>query len=117
MASFHEHSSTLKDLISNIPSYEDADMVADILSILSDATRLRILWLLCHTTECVTDIGIAINMSAPAVSHHLKLLKSRNIIESKKVGKEMLYHLADNKTARIIHELLENMLDITCPNK
>ena len=117
MSDFHDHSHNLTDLINKIPTYENSEEIADILSVLSDPTRIRILWLLCHTTECVTNISSAIGMSAPAVSHHLKLLKSHKIITSKKSGKEMLYTLSDNKYAQLIHQMIDNMLETTCPNK
>ena len=80
-------------------------------------TRIRILWILCHTNECVTDIGIAIGMSAPAVSHHLKLLKQLNLIKNNKVGKEMQYTIADTPEAKLIHKYIEDMLQISCPKK
>jgi DNA-binding transcriptional ArsR family regulator len=115
MSEFHNHSDNLETLLKDMPSYDDAVIPAELFSILSDPTRIRILWLLCHTTECVLDIGLAINMSSPAVSHHLKLLKSYNIITSKKVGKEMQYTLADNKHAHLIHEMLDKMFDFSCP--
>ena len=117
MKEFHKHSTTLHELLDKLPSYDKAMEISDILSVLSDPTRIRILWLLCHTTECVTDIAIAIDMSAPAVSHHLKLLKAHSIITSTKIGKEMQYSLADTRNAHLIHELLDNMLLIECPKK
>lgn len=115
MSEFHNHSDNLESLLQNMPSYDEAVIPAELFSILSDPTRIRILWLLCHTTECVLDIGLAINMSSPAVSHHLKLLKAHNIITSKKVGKEKQYTLADNKYAQLIHEMLDNMFNFSCP--
>ncbi|MGM9969732.1 MAG: ArsR/SmtB family transcription factor [Anaeroplasma sp.] len=116
MSSFHNHSNELNNLLNKIPSYEDAAEISDILAILSDPTRIRILWILCHASECVTDLSLAIGMSAPAVSHHLKLLKTHKIITAKKIGKEMQYSLADNKFARLIHKMIDDMLEITCPN-
>ncbi len=115
MGNYHNHTTNLKDLLNKLPSYEQSEEITNILSVLSDPTRLRILWFLCHTTECVNDISEAVNMSAPAVSHHLKLLKQVKIIESKKDGKEMLYTLADNKYARLIHKMIDNMFEITIP--
>lgn len=117
MSEFHKHTENLEEIVKNLPSYDDAVIPAELFSILSDPTRIRILSLLCHTTECVLDIGLAINMSSPAVSHHLKILKSHNIITSKKVGKEMHYTLADNKYAKLIHNMLDDMFDISCNNK
>lgn len=116
MHKFHDHSTDLNTLIEKLPSYNQAEEITDILSTLSDPTRLRILWLLCHTTECVTDIALAIGMSSPAVSHHLKLLKQHKIIESKKIGKEMHYTLAKNRYAELIHQMIDDMFDVTCPN-
>ena len=117
MSQFHNHTDNLAEIINYLPAYEDAVIPAELFSILSDPTRIRILWLLCHTTECVLDIGLAINMSSPAVSHHLKILKSHNIITSKKVGKEMQYTLADNKYDKLIHNMLDDMFNISCPGK
>ncbi len=116
MPKFHQHSLDLNQLIEKLPDYNQAQEVTDVLSTLSDPTRLRILWLLCHTTDCVADIALAINMSSPAVSHHLKLLKQHKIIESKKVGKEMLYTLANNRVAHLIHNMIDDMFEISCPN-
>ena len=116
MNHFHKHSTNLEDLISSIPTYNDVKSPAELFSILSDPTRLRILWVLCHTTDCVLDIAQAVDMSSPAVSHHLKLLKKNGIIKSKKVGKEMHYSLADNEIAKLLHSMLDNMLHISCPN-
>ena len=117
MHKFHDHSLELEKIIEKIPSYDEAKKLADTLQVLSDPTRIRILWILCHTNECVTDIGIAIGMSAPAVSHHLKLLKQLNLIKNNKVGKEMQYTIADTPEAKLIHKYIEDMLQISCPKK
>ena len=117
MSHFHEHSTNLKNLVSEIPSYEEASIPANLFSILSDPTRLRILWVLCHTTDCVLDIAEAVGMSSPAVSHHLKILKNNGIITSHKEGKEMHYSLADNEIAKHLHSMLDTMLNINCPNE
>lgn len=117
MNNFHKHSDDIKELVKNIPTYEEALEIADILSVLSDPTRIRILWLLCHAEECVTDIALAIGMSSPAISHHLKLLKQTKILEAKKVGKETLYTLAKNKHAELIHNMIDDMFDTMCKNK
>ena len=62
---------------------------------LGDPSRLRIFWLLCHCEECVLNIAAIVNMSSPAVSHHLRLLKSSGLIVSRREGKEMYYRTAD----------------------
>lgn len=78
---------------------------------LSDSTRLKILWLLTHNEICVYDIADTLNMSAPAVSHHLRSLRQLDLVVSRRVGKHMFYSLADNVDGRHIRKLLNDSLD------
>ncbi|EDP25843.1 transcriptional regulator, ArsR family [Coprococcus eutactus ATCC 27759] len=98
-----------------MPSADDCSGMADIFKQLSDGSRLRILWMLCHLEECVSNIAAAMEMSDPAVSHHLKQLKSSGLIVSRRDGKEVYYKLADTETARLVHKVCEEMFQITCP--
>lgn len=52
------------------------EAVADVFKQLDDTTRLRIFWLLCHCEECVVNLSAMMRMSSPAVSHHLRPLKT-----------------------------------------
>lgn len=114
----HDHGThteeILKDVDLNLAStdFEDA---ADTFALLADSSRLKIFWLLCHTEECVANIAAAVGMSAPAVSHHLKLLKSARVIESRKDGKEVYYRLADNYSAQLLHRAVDSILDVKIP--
>ena len=111
----HNHSGNLTDLMASIPSEQQFFMAADIFSMLCDSTRLRILWLLCHTEECVSDIATAVNMSSPAVSHHLRNLKQSGLIISRREGKEVLYTLAKTKEAALVHHMIDDIFEINCP--
>ena len=42
-------------------------------------------WLLCHCEECVINIVALVEMSSPAVSHHLKQLRSGGLITSRRL--------------------------------
>ena len=115
MALLHDHSGNLAKLVETIPSEQQFFIAADIFSMLCDSTRLRILWLLCHTEECVSDIATAVNMSSPAVSHHLKTLKQSGLITSRREGKEVLYKLASTKEATLVHHMIDDIFEINCP--
>jgi len=111
----HDHSGNLSDLMASIPAEQQFFMAADIFSMLCDSTRLRILWLLCHTEECVSDIAAAVGMSSPAVSHHLRNLKQSGLITSRREGKEVLYSLAKTKEASLVHNMIDDIFEINCP--
>ena len=58
-----------------------------------------------------------VNMSSPAVSHHLKQLKSAGLIVSRRDGKEVYYKAADTEQARNFHHMIEWLVKIACPSQ
>lgn len=94
----------------------DFKLVADIFSLLSDTNRLRIYWLLCHSKECVVNIAQLMQMTNPAVSHHLKILKEASLIESYRDGKEVFYTASSNLKTKALHDFIEKLMEISCPD-
>ncbi len=90
-------------------------VVADIFKMLGDTTRIRIFWLLCHCEECVINISAMLEMSSPAVSHHLRPLKNSGLIVSRREGKEVYYRAADTQQSRLLHQMIEQVMEIACP--
>ncbi len=104
------------EMIQNqIDRIEHFQIVADIFKMLGDTTRIRIFWLLCHCEECVINISAMLEMSSPAVSHHLRPLKNSGLIVSRREGKEVYYRAADTLQARLLHEMIEQVMEIACP--
>lgn len=93
------------------------EAVADVFKQLDDTTRLRIFWLLCHCEECVVNLSARMRMSSPAVSHHLRPLKNSGLIVSRRVGKEVYYRAADTECSRLLHQMMERIMEITCPEQ
>lgn len=90
-------------------------IVADIFKQLGDTTRIRIFWLLCHCEECVINISAMLDMSSPAVSHHLRPLKNSGLIVCRREGKEVYYRAADTPQSRLLHQMIEQVMEIACP--
>ena len=111
----HDHGQKEEKIIEKLPTVEECRIVAEIFKQVSDGTRLRILWFLCHCEECVGNVAMAMDMSAPAVSHHLKILKNTGLIVSRREGKEIYYKVANTLVAENIHRICEEIFQITCP--
>ncbi len=94
---------------------EDFQAIADVFRQLGDPTRVRIFWLLCHWEECVVNISAMLHMSSPAISHHLRALRASGLIVSRREGKEVYYRAADTCQSRLLHQMLEQVMEITCP--
>ena len=99
-----------------MPSVQDFQTVADIFKQLGDGSRIRIFWLLCHCEECVTNLSSMVNMTSPAVSHHLRQLKAGGLIVSRREGKEVYYKAAETQQAQLLHHMIEDLVEIACPS-
>lgn len=112
----HDHDNNVGQILTKMPDENAFIEAADIFSHLSDATRLRILWLLCHCEECVTNIATAVGMSDSAVSHHLRILKKSGLLKSRRIGKEVHYSLAVSEEAQLMHRMIDDVFEMNCPN-
>ncbi len=95
---------------------EDFERISNIFKQVGDPTRIRIFWFLCHCEECVINIAAIMDMSSPAVSHHLRMLKNTGLIISRREGKEVFYSAAKTPIAQLLHEMIEQVMQITCPD-
>ena len=113
----HDHGQKLEQELGKVPRVEDFQTVAEIFKQLGDGSRIRIFWILCHCTECVINLSSMVEMSSPAVSHHLKQLKSAGLILSRREGKEVYYRAADTEQAQLLHHMIEIMVAVACPSE
>lgn len=112
----HNHGQTMERHFDHMPKTEEFGVVSEIFKLLGDSTRIRIFWLLCHCEECVTNLSAMMDMTSPAVSHHLKLLRANNLIVSRRDGKEVYYRAADTEQVEMLHKMIEKMVRISCPS-
>ncbi len=111
----HGEENKISSIQEHLNRVEDFQTVAEVFKQLGDTTRIRIFWLLCHCEECVINISALLDMSSPAVSHHLRPLKNSGLIVSRRVGKEVYYRAADTEQVRLLHQMMEQVMEITCP--
>ena len=80
--------------------------LAQVFKLLSDETRLRILFYLAQHTELhVTDLCQRLGQSQPAVSHHLALLRVSGLIESRREGKHNFYSVRTDHFGELLVSL------------
>jgi DNA-binding transcriptional ArsR family regulator len=74
---------------------KQAQRAAMLLKQASDPTRLQVILMLAESEQHVGAICEQLNMSQPAVSHHLALLRHGSIIAPRRQGKNNFYGLTD----------------------
>jgi len=82
----------------------DVAGLSELFKALADETRIKILYLLSQQELCVCDLAFLMEMSMPAVSHHLRLLKALRLARSRKDGKLVFYSLEDNHVLALIEQ-------------
>lgn len=111
MSCNHDHSKESELVNKNIPSEDILCDVADLYKVFGDTTRMKILYALSKTELSVCAIAEIINMQQSAVSHQLKILKNNNLVDNRREGKTIYYHLSDDHVYQIISQGIEHILE------
>lgn len=95
----------MKQIISEDRLFE----MAELFRVFGDSTRIKILCALFEEARNVTEICEAVGMSQSAISHQLRLLKQADLVYSRREGKMMVYHLADDHVKTIMNMAMEHL--------
>ncbi len=113
----HQHDHKSQHISQHIPAPEIFQTASQLFRQLGDGTRIRIFWILCHCEECVINLSAMMEMSSPAVSHHLRQLREAGLVTSRREGKEVYYKAAETPIATALHIMIEDLLTISCPTE
>lgn len=85
----------------------DYQELANLLKVVAEPNRLKILNLLSYGEMCACDILDHFNFTQPTLSHHMKVLEDKELILVQKRGKWHYYSLNPEKSTVIINGLTE----------
>ena len=88
----------------------DVENQAAIFAVLADPTRLKLLRLLARQREpsalCVNALAFQLGVAQPAISQHLKVLKSAGLVTGERRGYRVHYFINRPAIARARDEVL-----------
>lgn len=90
---------------------EITQLHAEICAGLADPNRIMILYSLSQRPRNVTELCSELNMPQPLVSRHLKVLRERGMVTSKRQGTIVQYFLADKRLIQALDLLRAVMRD------
>ena len=82
--------------------------LSELFQVLADETRTKIIYLLSLQELCVCDLADLLELSMPAVSHHLRLLKAMRLVKYRRDGKQVYYSLDDGHIVELIRQAQEH---------
>lgn len=91
----------------------DFQSITPLLSVIANENRQNILIVLLENCSSggimVDDIAKKVNLSRPAVSHHLKILLLNNIVSITQDGTKNYYHIKSDNELFILKSLISNI--------
>ena len=98
------HPNAVRPLLGRSLGRHGATRVADLFATLADPSRARIIHLLAISDRplCVCDIALVVGMSVSALSHQLRALRERGVVQREKVGRIAYYSLVDEHVRSLI---------------
>ncbi len=85
--------------------------LAELFKNFGDSTRVKILYALIEQDMNVTEIAAMLQVTQPAVSQQLRMLKKSGLVKSTREGQSQVYSLADSHVRQIINIGLEHITE------
>ena len=102
------HLPSVRAALAILPSDAKVVQAADLLSLLANPTRLKMLLALQPAAPaprpelCVCDLATVIGASKSLTSHQLRLLRASGVVRQRRAGKLAFYQLADGPMVSIL---------------
>jgi ArsR family transcriptional regulator, lead/cadmium/zinc/bismuth-responsive transcriptional repressor len=91
----------------NVVATDTALRIASLFAVLSDPTRLQVMYALLRAKSgelCVGDLATGLGRDDTTISHQLRVLRNQQIVAMRKVGRIVYYRLVDEHI-RLLLEL------------
>ena len=92
-----------------MPDPDQIVKMANIYKAMSDPSRLKILLVLLSQEHCVCDIAVLCGQSDSAISHQLRLLRTLDIVKTRRDGKIIYYSLNDDHVDTLLNMSLAHV--------
>ena len=91
--------------------YQDC---ASRLKALADPERLKIVSKLLRGEKSVSTLAAELNLPIDNVSHHLRVLRAAQLVQTQKQGKFVIYSLAEDVVAGNLNSAANKKIDLGC---
>ena len=85
----------------SIPDNDTLTKLSELFKVFGDTTRIRIISALLGGEMCVLHLSEALGMGQSAISHQLRILRSSDLVKTRRSGKTVFYSLDDEHVKMI----------------
>ncbi len=90
--------------------YRGIEAMSDLFKAIGDPGRLQIVLALDSQEMCVCDLAALLGVSESAASHQIRILRTMNLVKSRREGQVLYYRLVDDhvmQLARVAQDHVE----------
>ena len=91
---------------------EAVERATDMFRVLANPARVAIVRELARGDRAVHELVDALGLAQPRVSEHLATLRSARLVERRREGRSVSYHLVDEHVAHIVEDAVAHAAEI-----
>ena len=88
------------------PSAEYVDMAVELFRMLSDPTRVRLLWALLDGERPVNELAEAVEKAPAGVSQHLAKLRMARLVRTRRQANQIFYRLDNDHIRQLVEDAI-----------
>ena len=85
-----------------LPSSDEIDLAAEVFRMLSDGTRLSLLWCLVDRELSVGELASVVGKAPASVSQHLAKLRLARLVQTRRDGNTIYYRLENDHARQLV---------------
>ena len=87
---------------------DQVDLAVEVFRMLSDATRIQLLWALIDRELSVNELADHVGKTPASVSQHLAKLRMTRLVQTRREGTSVYYRLENNHIAQLVTDAIYN---------
>ncbi|WP_133800900.1 ArsR/SmtB family transcription factor [Kribbella caucasensis] len=88
------------------PGDEQVALAVEVFRMLSDPTRVRLLWALLDGEMAVNELAEAVGKSQAGVSQHLAKLRLARLVRTRKQGNQVFYRIENSHASQLVQDAI-----------
>ena len=90
------------------PDEEHVAFAVEVFRMLSDATRVRLLWALLDAEMAVNDLAAVVQKPQATVSQHLAKLRMARLVTTRRNGAQVIYRVENDHVRQLVKDAVYN---------
>lgn len=95
------------------PAPEQVDLAVEVFRMLSDSTRIRLLWALLDGEMPVNELAGAVDKAPTGVSQHLAKLRMARLVQTRRQANQIFYRIANDHVRQLVEDAIYHAEHIT----